>query len=220
MQTSQRTPNRPVGRRRAVAQTDLREQLLNGAIQLFSQQGVAATTVARIAKAVGVTPAMVHYHFTSRELLLDAVADERLAPLARHVWSDEVLAVDGPEAMVHALVERFFGVIEQLPWLPALWISEVINPAGQLHERMKARLPFDRIQRFTQAMAKAQREGRINPDIDPGMLFTSLLGLVMLPMATAPVWQGKGGLPALDIANCKRHALALLGSGLQPARKG
>ena len=48
---------------------DTRTQLLNAAAELFAEQGVAATSFTTIARRAGLTPAMVHYHFSDREQL-------------------------------------------------------------------------------------------------------------------------------------------------------
>jgi AcrR family transcriptional regulator len=47
--------------------------LLDVAIGLFAERGIANTTVAQIATAGQVTSAMVHYWFDTREKLRDAV---------------------------------------------------------------------------------------------------------------------------------------------------
>jgi len=52
------------------ADHNTREQLLDAATALFSEQGIASTTVAQIAAHVGVTSAMVHYYFKTRDQLL------------------------------------------------------------------------------------------------------------------------------------------------------
>ena len=48
---------------------DARGRLLAAAVTLFSAQGVAGTTVAEIAKRAGVTSAMVHYYFKTKDQL-------------------------------------------------------------------------------------------------------------------------------------------------------
>src|SRR5512135_1986598 len=63
-----------------------REQLLDAATTLFAERGIAATTVAQIAAQVGVTSAMVHYYFKTRDQLLDAVVDERIMRFTAAVW--------------------------------------------------------------------------------------------------------------------------------------
>ncbi|VTP61902.1 Potential acrAB operon repressor [Leclercia adecarboxylata] len=55
--------------------------MLDIALDLFSRQGIARTSLNAIAKEAGVTPAMLHYYFNSREQLLDAMIEERFLPL-------------------------------------------------------------------------------------------------------------------------------------------
>ena len=64
----------PHGRPPAGKNGDKREHILDSALNLFAGQGIAGTTIAQVAKAAGVTPAMVHYYFTNREGLLDAMS--------------------------------------------------------------------------------------------------------------------------------------------------
>src|SRR5215469_12968956 len=72
--------------RRPGTESSGRERLLDAAIRLFAERGISETTVAEIASAGQVTSAMVHYWFETREKLLDALADERLAPVVRRIW--------------------------------------------------------------------------------------------------------------------------------------
>ena len=82
----QTKPRRNPGRPAASLDRDVRELLLTAATGLFAERGVAATTFANIAERAGLTPAMLHYYFKTREQLLDAVVDERLAGLIASVW--------------------------------------------------------------------------------------------------------------------------------------
>ena len=67
-----RKPGRPRGSKPDAAK---REQLIDIALRLFSQQGIARTSLNAIAREAGVTPAMLHYYFNSREQLLDVMIE-------------------------------------------------------------------------------------------------------------------------------------------------
>jgi AcrR family transcriptional regulator len=212
-----RSPAKPLGRRPAVEDFDVREHLLDTATRLFAERGIAATTVAQIASAAGVTSALVHYYFTNRERLLDAVADERLAPAAEFVWQPAVEdAASDPFALVHEFVARLFDVTDRMPWLPPLWLREIVNEGGLLRERMMQRIPFDNIKRFGSRVAHAQQDGVVNGDLEAMLLFNSILALVMLPLATAKIWQSARGLPVIERDALRRHVTALLIGGMQP----
>lgn len=54
-----------------------REQILETAVTLFSQKGFKGTTTKEIAKAAGVSEAMVFRHFENKEALYDALLDTK-----------------------------------------------------------------------------------------------------------------------------------------------
>jgi AcrR family transcriptional regulator len=215
--SSAATTSRPRGRRPATADLDMRERLLACATQLFAAQGIAATTMAQIAEAAGVTSAMVHYYFTNREKLLDAVVEERIAPSIAFVWaSEESEAAQDPRALVEELVARLFDVTSRMPWLPPLWLREIVNEGGLLRERMLTRLPVEQLQRFAARIGEAQREGHVNAELEAPMLFISILALVMLPLATSTIWQNLRGFPKIERDALHRHVSALLSAALRP----
>jgi len=57
-----------------------KERILDTAEQLFSKQGYAATSLRSIIASAGVNLAAVHYHFHSKEALLEAVILRRWLP--------------------------------------------------------------------------------------------------------------------------------------------
>lgn len=193
----------------------MRERLLACATQLFAEQGIAATTMAQIAAAAGVTAAMVHYYFTNREKLLDAVVEERIARSIAYVWASADSEAADPHALVQELVARLFEVTGRLPWLPPLWLREIVNEGGLLRERMLKRLPIEQLQRFVVHVGTAQREGTVNPDLEAPLLFMSILALVMLPLATSKLWQSTRGLPKVERDALRRHVTALLAGAMR-----
>lgn len=60
--------------------TDTKERILDTAERLFSEQGYAATSLRSIIARAGVNLAAVHYHFHSKEALLEAVILRRSVP--------------------------------------------------------------------------------------------------------------------------------------------
>ena len=60
-----------------------RESIIDSAIQIFSDQGIARTTLAEIAKSAGVTRGAIYWHFKNKEDLVTALWDEFLEPFAK-----------------------------------------------------------------------------------------------------------------------------------------
>lgn len=204
-----RGPGRPA----ATHGADARERLLSAAVELFAEQGVAATTFAVIAKRAGLTPAMLHYYFEDRERLLDAVAQERMAPVIAHVW-EPVTPDATPAELVRGIVERLFEGIDRMPWIPSTWIREVLNEGGLLRDRVLRHVPFDKVRAFVDAIARHQRRRQLNPEVDPGLTVFSILALVMLHAATSRFWADtfRRGRPSREAL--QRHITNLLLDGL------
>jgi TetR/AcrR family transcriptional regulator len=205
------TPGRPP----ANLERDARELLLAAAADLFAQHGVAATTFAMIAKRAGLTPAMVHYYFTSREQLLDAVVEERIAPLIASVWNPVQGGAPAVE-MIRGIVERMLAGIERMPWIPSTWMREVLNEGGLLRSRMLRQLPLEKVKILSDAVARGQKSETVNSNLDPELIVFSIIGLVMLHMATVRFWAELFKRAAPDREAMCRHIAGLLLHGLHP----
>ena len=70
-----------------------RGQLIDAALMLAAQQGVAALTIRRVAEAGGVSLGVVHYHFEDKDELLTKMAESlrseerRVGKECRSRWS-------------------------------------------------------------------------------------------------------------------------------------
>lgn len=216
---SQRTARRSIGRPPQGAAGDARELLLDAALLLFAERGVAGTTIAGIAARAGVTPAMVHYYFSSRDRLLDAVAEERLREIVTGVWAP-VVATDQVVPMLRGLVKRILEATEANPWLPSLWLREVVSEGGQLRDRLLRILPFEYVRHLIGTVTAAQRRGEVSPRLEPRLVLLSVLGLTFLPLATMRMWQELPILQGVEREDIARHAEALLvGAFSTPARR-
>jgi AcrR family transcriptional regulator len=205
-----------LGRPRFVAGSDMRENLLDAAVVRFAAEGIAATSTAKIASDAGVTAAMVHYYFKNRESLLDAVAEERLLTNVESVWTPvaegETRAVD----LVRGLVRRIMHAAQTQPWLPTLWLREVVSDGGQLRGRLLSRLPLAHVHKLISSLGEAQHRGELNPEVEPRLVMISLIGLTLLPLATMNIWRSVPPLKSITRQELARHAEALLLHGLFP----
>ncbi len=210
---AKRSPGRPAG-----IDGDARALLLTAATELFAQEGVAATSFAAIAKRAGLTPAMMHYYFKDRGHLLDCVVEEKVAPLIAAVWSP-VTPGSTPEDLIRGIVERLVAGIERNPWVPSTWMREVLNEGGLLRSRVLRKLPFDKVRVLSWAVARGQAKGEIQAGVDPVLIVFSMLGLVMLHLATAPFFAEAFHRSEPSPQAISRHITALLLDGLKPSDK-
>ena len=203
-----RRPGRPRGGKRATAS---REQLLDIALSLFSRQGIAQTSLNAIAKEAGVTPAMLHYYFNSREQLLDAMIEERFLPLRNRIGA---IFAENPDSPVNALtqmVKVLAELAEQHRWFAPLWMQEVIGEMPVLRTHLHARFGDDKYQATLATLKRWQQEGQLNRALAPELLFTTLLSLVLVPFSRM---RNDERLHTLSPEIIVRHALAVMGNGI------
>lgn len=212
-------PSRSSNRRRRVGRPsgdegDLRGRLLDTAAAQFAQTGIAAASLRTIAQQAGVTPAMLHYYFGNKDALVRALITERLLPAVLPLRETLATVGDTPLELAHAFASGVSGIVARLPWLPALWVREVLCEGGALREFVFREVMPSLPQVLARRFEAAREAGQLAPGVDPRLLVVSLVGLTLFPAAGAPIWQKAFGMPGLDMPALVSHTLALLAHGL------
>jgi len=207
-----RRPGRPTGAHHG----EPRALLLDVALVLFARQGIMETTLGAIAREAGVTPAMVHYYFKTRDQLLDVLIDERFVPLRAELGRAFADSDAEPAEALRAFAEGLIAVCERYPWFATLWVREVISEGGLLRQRIAERFGDANKKASIARIAQWQKEGKLNPHLEPSLLFVSLFGLTVLPLAVTYTWAEESGGCAPRRDQVARHAVALLMHGIGP----
>lgn len=111
-----------------------RDKILDVAEQLFGEEGVDRVSVRDVTERAGVNVASINYHFGSKEELIAAVFERRLAPLnaARLKILTEVEDAAGSKGpTVEKILEAFI--------LPALGCCKASNSAGASFAKLMGR---------------------------------------------------------------------------------
>ena len=212
-----RAPGRPA-RTEAGPRAEQRDLLLEAAIACFVRKGIAATSLREIAAEAHVSPAMLHYYFGDKAQLQDALVADRLLPVLADMRGAIGEAGEDVSALIAAFVTGIGRVAMKHPWLPPLWVREVLCEGGALRDVLFERIGPQIPQVMAKRFAEAQARGEINEDLDPRLLMVSLVGLTLFPIAGAPIWRrlfaGDPGTAALDMDTFRKHTLALLDRGI------
>lgn len=129
------------------ARPSARERILAAAVEQIAREGIDGVRIARIAMQAGVSTALVHYHFASRDALLAEALDYSYV----HAGDARIARGELP-GTTHAA--RLQSMVEQcLPMTPSLerdwvlwvelWLRAVRNPelrpvAEELYARLHA----------------------------------------------------------------------------------
>jgi TetR/AcrR family transcriptional regulator len=210
-----RRPGRPSG---SVSGPEQRNRLLDTALALFAKQGIVDTSLSDIAREAGVTPAMLHYYFKTRDQLLDVLIDERIQP--RRAAIGEMFDVNegDPVTVITRLTEKMMQVATEHAWFPSLWMREVLSDNGVLRQRIVKRHGKLHFQNAVACIARWQSEGKLNPDLEPSLVFMSILGLTVMPLIAIKSWPADPTRAKLTSSDIARHALTLLTHGVGPKR--
>ncbi len=149
-----------------------RAALVEAAVARFATEGFQRTSVADIARVVGVSPAAVYRYFPDKEALFIAAVDadaEALVELIRAELSDaftESLASAGP-----VIAKRFMAALRDHPL-----VSRVLRGAEPMSPERIHALPrlAELRSRVTEVLELGQGSGLIRTDIDAA---TTALGL-------------------------------------------
>lgn len=103
------------------------QKILNATEREFLVKGFAGARTTTIASAAGVTHAMLHYYFRTKENLFDRIISEKLAILKRvfeNSVNDLYLSL---EDMIRSIICSHLDFISSNPDLPRFIISEIYN---------------------------------------------------------------------------------------------
>ena len=196
---------------------DIREQILNAAGHLFASQGYSATSVREIADRVDVNPAMVHYYFGSKKLLLRAVMDRVLEPMAAAMAALQ----ERGQIRLRDLTDLMFSMAATHPYLPQLVTREVFLSGGQLQQEFLEHFAPRLGGRLPGILQREQDAGRLAPDMDPKIMALLVLGACFFPIIARPL--AEPGLHiAYDADGLQRisiHVTDMLERGLGPCAK-
>lgn len=166
-----------------------RQKLLTVAERLLLESGYDAVSVRAVNAAAGMNPASVHYHFGSKEALVAALLQERLAPIWRQQL-DEVLRRQR-EGWIPSITELIDVVVDPLAELAA-------DPVGRLRLNLLARVVLGGREQAWSAQWFALQPWAelllaVRPDLSErqaagrwGLAFTVILEYFGDPLSAAP----------------------------------
>ncbi len=150
------------------ARPTARERILAAAVGQIAREGIDGVRIARIAVEAGVSPALVHYHFATRDALLAEALDYSYAHAGDARISSGELPADSHAARLQSMIEQCLPTTPSLErdwvlWVE-LWLRAVRNPELRpVAEELYARLHSW----FAREIAEGVKDGefaRCDPD--------------------------------------------------------
>ncbi|MGD1091715.1 MAG: TetR family transcriptional regulator [Bryobacteraceae bacterium] len=140
-----------------IERMDTKSKILDVAENLFGNYGFEATSLRDITAKAQVNLAAVNYHFQSKDSLIDAVIERRIAPVNRRRL--EMLDAAGPNPTVEQIAEAFIApVIERDPSPITALMGRILSTPDQFITRVFKKHLVVVAQRFTDAIGQALPE--------------------------------------------------------------
>ena len=163
------------------------QQILAAAEQEFLTRGYDGARTTSIAQAAGVTHAMLHYYFRTKEQLFERIVDDKFKTM-----SHSMFAIMGDPSLpiverIKGGIEAHFDFVAQNPLLPRFVINEIISRPERydvLYKRVGAII--DNVYRGLQSEINRLAERGEIERVDIKMLFISIMSLNIFTFLAYP----------------------------------
>jgi TetR/AcrR family transcriptional regulator len=157
---------------------DRRLQLIEVAIDLFSQKGFGGTTTKEIAAAAGVTEAIIFRHFATKQDLYKAILNYKCAEPAADAWVADALSfmkANDDEGLFRFLLTQIVAFDREEPKFSRLLLHAALegHELAMMHHHQLA-LPIGA--KFKAYIARRQKAGAIRR-CDPSIVLFALAGI-------------------------------------------
>lgn len=173
---------------------DTESRILRAAENEFFEKGYAGARTASIAEAAGVTHAMLHYYFRTKDKLFERIVSEKISILGNIIISaigDEDLTL---EDRIRQGIERHFDFIAANRDLPKFIVNEVLTRPDVV-EMMKCNIQniVNNLLNSLQHEIDAYAAKGLCRQVNARMLLIDIVSLNVFPFMAAPIVLGAIG---------------------------
>lgn len=173
---------------------DTESMILQAAEREFFEKGYAGARTASIAEAAGVTHAMLHYYFRTKDKLFERIVSEKISILGNIIISaigDEDLTL---EDRIRQGIERHFDFIAANRDLPKFIVNEVLTRPDVV-EMMKCNIQniVNNLLNSLQHEIDAYAAKGLCRQVNARMLLIDIVSLNVFPFMAAPIVLGAIG---------------------------
>ena len=178
-----------------------RAEILNAALDLFSERGYHATGVADIATALSMSHGTFYRYFNSKRDILEQLIDEAADRVAANIADARPpsATLDEYRDQVRRIADALFAVVHDDPRLARLLLLEATAVDSELTERVLALL--DHFRELTaRFLRRGVEQGFLSPDLDCTETARAVNGIVFAgALASVRAGDAPKGYPAAAI---------------------
>jgi AcrR family transcriptional regulator len=184
-----------------------RTQIVEAATVVIAERGYAAASMGRIAERIGVSRALLNYHFRTREALIDAVVDEVYAAgylAVRPGMDAETTAAGQLRAFIRGSLDFYRASPHRIAAL-----GEIITGTRKTEYQPVAEHVATEIEALAMLFRDGQQAGEFS-DFDPTVMARTVRGALD---ATISAWTDDTGL---DLDHCRQELIMIFDRATTP----
>lgn len=173
---------------------DTEQLILEAAIKEFSAKGFDGARTASIAAEAGVTHAMLHYYFRTKENLFERIFKDKIRYILDMVMAPIMKSGGSIKERICSGIEAHFDFLLANRDLPVFFIT-TLNSRPELYKGLimeLASISDSRIRILQAECDKAHQAGEIGA-VDVAMLLSSIASLNVLPFVAYPMMMAVTG---------------------------
>ena len=164
------------------------QAILQAAEHEFLTKGFDGARTISIARAAGVTHAMLHYYFRTKEHIFERILDEKM-----HLMGQSILTAIGQSGLplqerLSDAIGRHFDFIAANPDLPRFVVNEIVSrPERYDTMRVRIRKIADPLMRDLQQELDESAEQGLTEPIDARILLLDIISLNVFSFIAYPI---------------------------------
>lgn len=174
------------------------EKIIEAAHKIFAQKGYAAARNRDIADEAGLNTALVNYYFRSKQKLFEIVMEESLSKffsVMPPILNNNKTSV---YEKIEQLVDRYIDMLLDNPDLPLFVFNEIKTGTEEFKRKLQIKtLVLDSL--FLTQLSE------VNKNEDPIQFFISLLGMILFPFVSKPIFYADDSEFENQMKSRKRH---------------
>ena len=164
------------------------QKIIEAAEQEFLIKGFDGARTTSIAAKAGVTHAMFHYYFRTKENIFEKIISQKLELLTKFIMESISLENLSLEEKLQRIIDSHINFVSENPELPGFLVREIFN-SPERFEILKARFETFApllIQNLQKDLDKGHEEGKYRKT-DARILLIDIISLNIFPYMAAPL---------------------------------
>lgn len=197
------------------------QKILDAAEQEFLEKGYFGATTAAIAKRAGITHAMLHYYFQSKDNLFNMVINKKIELMQPDISS---IINDSSQpflSKIQLLINMHFDMLTSNPDLPIFFVRDIL-PNAEIQTILSTSNQNNPLfHQFNTELTEAQQRGEIAP-VTLMDLIIDILSLDIFPFLMLPAMRQSGSSDAqiaLFLESRRQENIRLITDRLTPDTK-